>query len=141
MSIVATIVTGVIVLMAYAVFLAAYSLRTKANSALILALGASTRDYWLGTIAELLPAIIVGTLIGIGTGFATSSLMIRSMAHTGNGNQLLPPFIFQINWMLPLVTITAIFIIVLAGVINSVRSFRKIEIAHIAREGFSGTST
>ena len=141
MSIVATIVAGLIVLMAYAVFLAAYSLRTKGDSALILALGASTRDFWLSTISELLPAIITGTLVGIGTGFAVSSLMVGSMAHTGSGHQLLPPFILQTNWMLPLVTIAAIFVIVLAGVMNSVRSFREIEIAKMAREGFSASST
>lgn len=141
MSVVATIVAGLIVLMAYAVFLAAYSLRTKGDSALILALGASTRDFWLSTISELLPAIITGTLVGIGTGFAVSSLMVGSMAHTGSGDHLLPPFILQTNWMLPLVTIAAIFVIVLAGVINSVRSFREIEIAQMAREGFSATST
>jgi hypothetical protein len=63
------------------------------------------------------------------------------MAHTGSGDHLLPPFILQTNWMLPLVTIAAIFVIVLAGVINSVRSFREIEIAQMAREGFSATST
>jgi hypothetical protein len=141
MSIVTTIVAGLIVLMAYAVFLAAYSLRTKGDSALILALGASTRDFWLSTISELLPAIITGTLVGIGTGFAVSSLMVGSMAHTGSGDQLLPPFILQTNWMLPLVTIAAIFVIVLAGVMNSVRSFREIEIAKMAREGFSASST
>jgi uncharacterized membrane protein YedE/YeeE len=141
MSIVATIVAALVVLMAYAVFLAAYSLRTKGDSALILALGASSRDYWVSTIAELFPAIIVGTLVGIGTGFAVSSLMIGSMAHTGTGEQLLPPFILQTNWMLPMVTIAAIFTIVLAGVVNSVRSFREIEIAEMAREGFSASST
>jgi len=141
MSIVATIVAGLIVIMAYAMFLAAYSLRTKGDSALILALGASTRDFCLSTISELLPAIITGTLVGIGTGFAVSSLMVGSMAHTGNGYQLIPPFILQTNWLLPMVTIGAIFVIVLAGVINSVRSFREIEIAHMAREGFSATST
>jgi len=141
MSIVTTIVAGLIVLMTYAVFLAAYSLRTKGDSALILALGASTRDFWLSTISELLPAIITGTLVGIGTGFAVSSLMVGSMAHTGSGDQLLPPFILQTNWMLPLVTIAAIFVIVLAGVMNSVRSFREIEIAKMAREGFSASST
>jgi hypothetical protein len=141
MSIIATIVAGLIVLMAYAVFLTAYSLRTKGDSALLLALGASTRDHWLITISELLPAIITGTLVGIGTGFATSSLMVGSMAHTRNGDQLLPPFILQTNWILPMVTIASIFVIVLAGVINSVRSFREIKIAQMAREGFSATST
>ena len=141
MSIVVTIVSGLIVIMASAVFLAAYSLRTKGDSALILALGASTRDFWLSTIFELLPAIITGIMVGIGTGFAVSSLMVGAMAHTGNGYQLIPPFILQINWLLPVVTIGVIFVIVLAGVINSVRSFRKIEIAHMAREGFSATST
>jgi len=141
MSIVATIVASLIVLMAYAVFLAAYSLRTKGDSALILALGASTRDHWVSTIAELLPAILVGTLVGIATGFAVSSLMVGSMAHTGAGEQLLPPFILQTNWMLPVVTIAAIFTIVLAGVANSVRSFHEIQIAQMAREGFSATST
>jgi uncharacterized membrane protein YedE/YeeE len=82
MSIVATIVAGIIVLMAYAIFLAAYSLRTKGDSALILAIGASTRDHWIITISELLPAILVGTVVGVGTGFAVSSLMVDSMAHT-----------------------------------------------------------
>lgn len=141
MSIVATIVAGIIVLMAYAVFLAAYALRTKGDSALILALGASTRDHWVSTIAELFPAILVGILVGVGTGFAVSSLMVGSMAHTGTGEQLLPPFILQTNWMLPLVTIAAIFTIVLAGVVNSIRAFHDIKIAQMAREGFSATST
>lgn len=141
MSIVATIIASLVVLMAYAVFLAAYSLRTKGDSALILALGASARDHWVSTIAELFPAIVVGTLVGIGTGFAVSSLMVSSMAHTATGEQLLPPFILQTNWMLPLVTIATIFTIVLAGVINSVRSFRDIKIAQMAREGFSASST
>jgi hypothetical protein len=141
MSIVATIAAGLIVLMAYGVFLAAYSLRTKGDSALILALGGSSRDHWISTIAELFPAILVGTLIGLGTGFAVSSLMVGSMAHTGTGEQLLPPFILQTNWMLPVVTIAAIFIIVLTGVANSVRLFHKIKIARMAREGFSAAST
>jgi hypothetical protein len=141
MSIVATIVAGIIVLMAYAVFLAAYSLRTKGDSALILALGASTRDHWVSTIAELFPAILVGILVGVGTGLTVSSLMVGSMAHTGTGEQLLPPFILQTNWALPLVTIAAIFTIVLAGVVNSIRAFHDIEIAQMAREGFSATST
>jgi hypothetical protein len=141
MSIVATIVAGIIVLMAYAIFLAAYSLRTKGDSALILAIGASTRDHWIITISELLPAILVGTVVGVGTGFAVSSLMVDSMAHTGTGEQLLPPFILQTNWMLPLVTIAAIFTIVLVGVVNSVRSFHDIQIARMAREGFSAAST
>jgi hypothetical protein len=67
--------------------------------------------------------------------------MVGSMAHTGNGEQLLPPFILQINWILPVVTIAAIFGIVLTGVANSVRSFHKIQIARMAREGFSAAST
>jgi hypothetical protein len=141
MSVVATIVAGLIVLMAYAVFLAAFSLRSKGDSALKLALGASTRDHWLSTIAELLPAIVIGTVVGLATGFAVSSLMVGSMAHTGTGEQLLPPFILQTNWMLPLVTIAAIFTIVLAGVVNSVRSLHEIKIAQMAREGFSAAST
>jgi len=141
MSIVATIVSGLVVLLAYAVFLTAYSLRTKGDSALVLALGGSSRDHWISTLAELLPAIVVGTLVGIITGIAVSSLMVGSMAHTGTGEQLLPPFILQTNWMLPLVTIAAIFTIVLAGVVNSIRSFRRIKIAQMAREGFSATST
>ena len=141
MSIVATIVSGLVVLLAYAIFLTAYSLRTKGDSALVLALGGSTRDHWISTVAELFPAILVGTLVGIGTGIAVSSLMVGSMAHTGTGEQLLPPFILQTNWMLPLVTISAIFTIVLAGVANSIRSFRRTKIAQMAREGFSATST
>ncbi len=141
MSIVATIISALVVLMAYAVFLAAYSIRTRGDSALILALGASSKDYWVSTIAELFPAIVVGTLVGIGTGFAVSSLMVGSMAHTGTGEQLLPPFILQTNWMLPMVTIAAIFTIVLTGVANSLRSFREIKIAQMAREGFSASST
>lgn len=141
MSIVATIVSGLVVLLAYAVFLTAYSLRTKGDSALVLALGGSSRDHWISTLAELLPAIVVGTLVGIVTGISVSSLMVGSMAHTGTGEQLLPPFILQTNWMLPLVTIAAIFTIVLAGVVNSIRSFRRIKIAQMAREGFSATST
>ena len=141
MSIIATITAGFVVLMAYAIFLAAYSLRTKGDSALILALGASSRDHWISTLAELFPAILVGTAVGLGTGFAVSSLMVGSMAHTGSGGHLLPPFILQTNWALPLVTIAAIFLIVLIGVVNSVRSFRKIQIAHMAREGFSAAST
>ncbi len=141
MSLIATIVAGLIVLMAYAIFLAAYSLRTKGDSALILALGASSRDHWISTIAELFPAIIVGTAVGLGTGFAVSSLMVGSMAHTGSGGQLLPPFILQTNWILPLVTIAAIFMIVVIGVVNSVRSFHDIQIARMAREGFSAAST
>jgi len=64
------------------------------------------------------------------------------MAHTGNAYQLIPPFILQINWLLPMVTIAAeIFVIVLVGVINSIRSFREIEIAHVTREGFSAAAT
>jgi hypothetical protein len=141
MSIVATIAAGLIMLMAYGVFLAAYSLRTRGDSALILALGGSSRDHWISTIAELFPAVLIGTLVGLGTGFAVSSLMVGSMAHTGNGEQLLPPFILQINWILPVVTIAAIFGIVLTGVANSVRSFHKIQIARMAREGFSAAST
>ena len=141
MSIVTTIVAGLIVIMAYSVFLAAYSLKTKGDSALILALGASTRDFCLSTISELLPSIIAGILIGIVTGFAVSSLMVGSMTHTGDGYQLIPPFMLQTNWLLPVVTIGMIFIIVIAGVFNAVRSFREIEIAHMAREGFSATST
>jgi len=140
MSIVATIVAALVVIMAYAVFLAAYSIRTRGDSALILALGASSRDYWISTISELFPAIIVGTLIGIGTGFTVSTLMVDLMAHTGTGDRLLPPFILQTNWMLPMVTIASIFTIVLAGVINSVRSFREIQIAKMARQGFSASS-
>jgi hypothetical protein len=141
MSVVATIVASLIVLMAYVIFLAAYSLRTKGDSALILALGASSRDHWIITIFELLPAILIGTLVGVGTGFIVSTLMVGSMAHTGTGEQLLPPFVVQTNWILPVVTIAAIFTIVLAGVLNSVRSFNKIKIARMAREGFSAAST
>jgi hypothetical protein len=141
MSIVATIVAGIIVLLAYATFLAAYSLRTRGDSALILALGASSRDHWISTMSALFPAILVGTLVGIGTGFAVSSLMVGSMAHTGTGEQLLPPFILRTNWMLPMVTIAAIFTIVLLGIANSVRTFHDIQIARMAREGFSAAST
>ena len=141
MSILATIVSGLIVLLSYAIFLAAYSLRTKGDSALVLALGGSSRDHCISTIAELFPAILVGVLVGIGTGIAVSSLMVGSMAHTGNGEQLLPPFILQTNWMLPLVTIAAIFTIALAGVVKSILSFQRIKIARMAREGFSATST
>jgi hypothetical protein len=67
--------------------------------------------------------------------------MVGSMAHTGTGEQLLPPLILQTNWMLPMVTIAAIFTIVLTGVANSLRSFREIKIAQMAREGFSASST
>ncbi|NQW20701.1 MAG: ABC transporter permease [Chloroflexi bacterium] len=141
MSIIATIIACLVVLMAYAVFLAAYSLRTKGDSALILALGASTRNYWVSTVAELLPAILTGILVGIAIGLSVSSLMVASMAHTGTGDQLLPPFMLQTNWMLPLVTITAIFAIVLAGVTNSVRTFHQVEIAPMAREGFTSSTT
>ncbi|MCI0870860.1 MAG: hypothetical protein J4N79_01840 [Chloroflexi bacterium] len=140
MSVVATIVAAVVVLMAYTIFLAAYALRTKGESALILALGASRRDYWVSMIAELSPAIVTGTLVGLGTGFAVSSLMVGSMAHTGTGERLLPPFLLQTDWTLPLVTIGAIFTIFLIGVTNSVRSFHRIQIARMAREGFSATS-
>ena len=126
--------------MAYAVFLAAYALRTKGESALILALGATKRDYWVGMIAELFPAILTGALVGVGTGFAVSSLMVSSMAHTGTGQRLLPPIILQTDWTLPLVTIGAIFTIFVIGVTNSIRSFRAIQIARMAREGFSATS-
>ena len=141
MSIVATIVAAVTVLMAYTIFLAAYALRTKGESALILALGASRRDYWVSMIAELSPAIVIGSLVGLGTGIAVSSLMVGSMAHTGTGERLLPPFLLQTDWTLPLVTIGAIFTIFLVGVTSSVRSFHGIEIARMAREGFSATST
>jgi hypothetical protein len=92
-------------------------------------------------MSELFPAILVGTLVGIGTGFAVSSLMVGSMAHTGTGEQLLPPFILRTNWMLPMVTIAAIFTIVLLGIANSVRTFHDIQIARMAREGFSAAST
>jgi ABC-type antimicrobial peptide transport system permease subunit len=140
MSIVATIVAGLVVLMAYAVFMAAFALRTKGDVALKLALGASTRDQWLSTVAELFPAIFVGAVVGLGTGFAVSSLMVGSMAYTDTGAHLLPPFILQTNWMLPVVTIAAIFTIALAGVVNSVRSLHEIQIAEMAREGFSAAS-
>ncbi|MCZ6538890.1 MAG: ABC transporter permease [Chloroflexi bacterium] len=140
MSVVATIVAAVIVLMAYAIFLAAYALRTKGESALVLALGVSRRDYWVSIIAELSPAIVIGALVGLATGFAVSSLMVGSMAHTGTGERLLPPFLLQTDWTLPLVTIGAIFTIFLVGVTNSARSFHGIQIARIAREGFSATS-
>lgn len=140
-SVVATIVAAVIVMMAYTIFLAAYALRTKGESALILALGASRRDYWVSMIAELSPAIVTGTLVGLGTGIAVSSLMVGSMAHTGMGERLLPPFLLQTTWTLPLVTIGAIFTVVLAGVANSTRSFHGIQIARMAREGFSAAST
>ena len=140
MSIVATIVAAMVVLMAYTIFMAAYTLRIKGESALILALGANRRDYLVGLVAELSPAIITGTLVGLGTGFAVSTLMIGSMAHTGTGGRLLPPFLLQIDWTLPLVTIGAIFTIFMIGVTNSVRSFHGIQIARMAREGFSATS-
>lgn len=141
MSVVATIVAAATALMAYTIFLAAYSLRTRGDSALILALGASRRDYWISMLAELSPAIIVGSLVGLGTGLAVSSLMVGSMAHTGTGERLLPPFLLQTNWIFPLVTIASILTIVIAGVTNSVRSFSGIQIADIAREGFSAAST
>jgi uncharacterized membrane protein YedE/YeeE len=140
-SVVATIVAAVIVLMAYAIFLAAYALHTKGDSALILALGASRRDYSVSMIAELSPAIVTGTLVGIGTGLAVSSLMVSSMAHTGTGERLVPPFLLETDWALPLVTIGAIFAIVVAGIASSVRSFKGIHIARIAREGFSASSS
>jgi hypothetical protein len=66
--------------------------------------------------------------------------MIGSMAHTGTGGRLLPPFLLQIDWTLPLVTIGAIFTIFMIGATNSVRSFHGIQIARMAREGFSATS-
>ena len=141
MSVVATIVAATIALMAYAIFLAAYALRIKGESALILALGANRRDYLVSIIAELSPAVVTGTLVGLGTGFAVSNLMIGSMAHTGTGGRLLPPFLLQIDWALPLVTIGAIFTIFMVGVMNSVRSFQEIQIAWMAREGFYATST
>ena len=139
-SIVATIVAAAVVLMGYAIFLAAYSLRTKGESALILALGVSRRGYWVSVVAELTPAIVTGTLVGLATGFAVSSLMVGSMAHTGTGDRLLPPFLLQTDWVLPLVTIGAILTIFAVGVTNSVRSFHEIQIARMAREGFSAAS-
>jgi hypothetical protein len=142
MSIVATIFAGLIGITAYAVFFAAYPLITKGDAALIISLGAATRDFCLSTITELLPIIITGALVGIDTGFAVSALIVGSMAHTGNGYQLIPLFILQTNWLLPMVTIAAdIFVIALVGVINSIRSFREMEIAQVAREGFSAAST
>ncbi|MDA1278861.1 MAG: ABC transporter permease [Chloroflexi bacterium] len=141
MSVMATAVAAIIILMAYAVFLAAYARRTSGDSALMLALGASRRDYWVSMVAELSPAIMIGILVGLGTGIVVSSLMVGSMAHTGTGERLLPPFLLQTNWALPLVTIGAIFTIVLTGVYNSVRSFHRIQIARMAREGFSAAST
>ena len=141
MSVVATIIAAVIVLMAYAIFLAAYALRIRGESALVLALGGSRRDYWVSMIAELSPSIITGTLVGLGAGLAVSSLMVGSMAHTGTGGQLLPPFLLQTDWTLPLVTIVAIFSMFFIGVTSFVRSFKRIQIAPMAREGFSATLT
>jgi len=141
MSVVAAIIAAVIVLLAFSIFLSAYALRTKGQSALLLALGMTRRDYWVSTIAELSPAIIIGTLVGLGTGLAVSSLVVGSMVYSGSGERLLPPFLLQTDWALPLVTIGAIFTIFLAGVTDSVRSFSRIQIARIAREGFSASST
>ena len=94
----------------------------------------------MSVIAELSPAIVTGMLVGLGTGFTVSSLMIGSMAHTGTGDRPLPPFLMQTDWTLPLVTTGAIFTIFTVGVTNSVRSFREIQSGRLALEGFSAAS-
>jgi len=137
MSVVATAIAALFVLMTYGIYLAAYSLRTKGDSALIRALGASRRYYLISIVTELTPSIVIGIVTGLVTGIIVSSLMLGSMAYTGSGEQLVPPFILQTDWSLPLVTFAAVFVILLVGLVSLVRAFRNIQIARVARGGFS----
>ena len=147
MSVVATAIAALFVLMTYGIYLAAYSLRTKGDSALILALGASRRYFFISTVTELIPSVVIGIFTGLVTGVVVSSLMLGSLAHSGaysgpysgSGERLVPPFILQTDWSLPLITFIAVFVILLAGVLSSVRAFRKIQIARVARNGFSAS--
>ena len=109
--------------MTYGIYLAAYSLRTKGDSALLLALGASRRYHLISTVTELVPSIVIGILTGVVTGIVVSSLMLGSLAYsgayTGSGERLVPPFILETDWSLPLITFAAVFVVFLVGMANT----------------------
>lgn len=139
-SLLATAVSTLVVLLAYTTFFSAHSLKSKGDSAVVLALGATVRNHWISTFTELMPALVTGVLAGIATGIANSLLMIQTMAHTQTGERLLPPFLLQTNLALPTFTIAVVILFVLAGVTRSAISYRKIKISEMARAGFDATT-
>ncbi|MEX2378443.1 MAG: hypothetical protein WD848_10495 [Dehalococcoidia bacterium] len=117
MGLIAVALTAIAGCLGYVTYLAAHNMRTRHDSAYLLALGLSRRAFLRIVMVEHVLVAVLGVALGLVSGLMVSRLAVSSMAHTETGGALLPPFVLQTSWIQPalLVGVVALTAAVIIG--------------------------